>query len=136
MPGRLRHGLASGPNLVVVHGAHIANSTHNEPEQVGRREVFREVPVRVCERPRPLRVDELCYLPCAGVGSSATVHDEEDPSRGTHRLPKWAHLPCMMAGLTSTFAIQAHGPATMGGKHVRRTRQTDEPMSREHDRGA
>ena len=92
------------PNLVVVHGAHIANSTHNEPKQVGRREVFgprrahREVPVRVCERPWTLHVDVLRYLPSTGVESSATVRDEEDPSRGTHRLPKWAHLPRTMAG--------------------------------------
>src|SRR5258706_7767821 len=88
------------PNLVVTHGAQIASSTHYEPEQVGRREVlgpwwvYREVPVCVCERPRPLHVDMLRYLPSTGVRSSATAHEEEDPEQG--------HAPFTKAGALAT----------------------------------
>ena len=92
------------PNLVVTHGAQIASSAHDEPEQVGRREVLgpwwahRVVPVRVCKRPRPLHVDMLRSLPSTGVRSSATAHEEADPRRVTHRLSKRVRLPRTMAG--------------------------------------
>ena len=94
---RLLHVLALDPNLV-THGAQISSRTHDEPEQAGGREVLgpwwvhRQVSVCVCERPRPLHVDMLRNLPkSTGVRSSATVHRETDPSRGTHRLPERAH---------------------------------------------
>ena len=91
-------------NLVITHGAQIASSTHNEPEQMVRARSWvhggrTEVLGRVCERRRPLHVDMLRYLPSTGVRSSATAHEEEDPSRGTHCVPKRARLPHIISGL-------------------------------------
>ncbi len=92
------------PNLVVAHRAHIASSPLDEVEDVRRRELLgpwrahAEAPVRDGEGPRLFYRDMLRGFPSTGVRSSATAHEEEDPSKDTHRLPKRLHLPRNMAG--------------------------------------
>ena len=159
---RLLHVLALDPNLV-THGAQISSRTHDEPEQVGGREVLglrwvhRQVSVCVCGRPRLLHVDMLLYLPkSTGVRSSATVHEEADPTSGTHRLPKRAHAadyggvetvePLMVlrvecrgdqAPRTSTSASPRRVARSRKERSVRRGSQgiPDWLMSKEHDKG-
>ena len=65
MPGRSCSLLASDPNLVAVHRAQIANSTHNELE-VGRHKllgpphVHIDVLMHVCEGPQCCT--ETCFV--------------------------------------------------------------------------
>jgi len=69
------------PDLVVKHGAQIADSTHDEPKDVRRRELLGpwwahgEMSVRICERPRPFHENMLRRFPSTRVRSSATAHE-------------------------------------------------------------